>query len=125
MPERGKGSIAALLKILLAVRISVSADIFDAKTNVAHQYKEASDKDGNNDVSSVVTPTPPCAIKSRLATTTPKMSTFLNQSADTKVRSFGKFEFLDGQRSHRENFDDNPMIFPDNPTNHNKTMAKK
>ena len=48
-PERGKVSMAALLKGSLTIGTSVSADLFDYKTDVAHQYKEASDNGGEND----------------------------------------------------------------------------
>ena len=115
----------AFLEGSLNIRTSVSADIFDAKTDVAHQHKEASGDDGNNDGSSEVTLTPICISKSRVATTTPKISILFNQLEDIKVGYFGSFEFLDIQRSHCETFVDNPTIFPANPTNQNKTMSEK
>ena len=109
----------------MTIRTSVSDDIFDAKTDVAHKHKEASDNNGKNDGIIVVTSTPPCASKSRVATTTPKMIILFNQSEYIKVGYFGKFEFVDIQRSHCETFGDNPMLIPANPTNQNKTMAEK
>ena len=115
----------ALLKVSLDIRTSVSVDIFYSNTNVAHQHQESSDNDGENDGSSAVTSTPPRARKSKVDTTTPKISMFLNQSADLKVGYFGNFNFVDIQRAHRGTFGDNPMIFPANPTNNNKTMASK
>ena len=48
-----------------------------------------------------------------------------NQSADIKVGYLGEFEFVDSQRAHCENFGDKPMIFPDNPTKQENTMAEK
>ena len=45
--------------------------------------------------------------------------------ADIKVGYLGKFEFVDSQRTYCETFGDDPMIFPANPTNHNKNMAEK
>ena len=92
---------------------------------MVHQHKETSDKDGENYGSSAVTLTPPRASKSRVGTTTPKMSILFNQSEDIKVGYFGHFEFLDIQRSHCETFCDNPMLFTVNLTNKNKTMAEK
>ena len=44
-PERGKGSMSELLGGSPTIITSVSADIFDAKTDVVHQHKEASDDD--------------------------------------------------------------------------------
>ena len=90
-----------------------------------HQHKEASDENGENDGSSAVTSTPHRANKSIVATTTPKMSILFNQLEDIKVGYFGHFEFVDSQRAHRETFGDNPMLFPANLTNQNKTMAEK
>ena len=107
----------AFLEGSLNIRTSVSADIFDAKTDVAHQHKEASANDVKNDGSSAVTSTPPCARKYRVYTTTPKMSILFNQSAYIKVGYFGKFEFVDIQRDHHETFGDDPMIFTSKPTN--------
>ena len=49
MPERGKDSMDALFKDPSNIRTSVIVDIFDANTCVAHQHKEASDGDGEND----------------------------------------------------------------------------
>ena len=53
------------------------------------------------------------------------MSILFNQSEYIKVGYFGKFEFVDSQRAHCENFDKDPMVFPANPTNQNKTMTEK
>ena len=58
-----------------------------------------------------------------MATTTPKIGILFNQSEDIKVGHFGKIEFVDSQRDHRETFGEVPMILLDNPTNQNKTMA--
>ena len=69
--------MSALLKVSLDIRTIVSADLFDTKTNVAHQHQEASDKNDEDDGSSAVTSTPPHASKYNVATTTPKMSIFL------------------------------------------------
>ena len=80
---------------------------------------------GKNDGSGVVTLAPPRASKYRVAITTPKMSILFNQPEDIKVGYFGKFEFVDIQRAHCETFGDEPMLFPDNPTNQNKTMTEK
>ena len=66
--------MAALLEGSSTIITSISADIFDAKTDVAHQNKESSDENGDNDGSSAVTSTPPRARKSRVDTTTLKMS---------------------------------------------------
>ena len=117
--------MADLLKGSSTIRTSVSYDLFNAKTDVVNHQKEASDDDGNNDGSKVVTPTPPFANKSRVATTPPKMSILFNQLADINVGYFGNFGFLNIQRAHCENFDDYPMIFPTKQTNKNKTMAEK
>ena len=62
---------------------------------------------------------------SNVANTTPKMSILFNQLADIKVGYFGKFELVDIQRYHRDNFGDIPRIFPANPTKQEKTMAQK
>ena len=115
--------MSALLEVSSTIRTSGSADIFDAKTNVAHNHKESSDDNGNNYGSSADTSNPPCASKSQVATTTPKISIIFNQSADIKVGSFGNFKFVDSQRARRETFGGDPMIFPANPTNQNKTMS--
>ena len=96
--------MAALLGGSSTIRTNASADIFDDKTNVAHNHKEASDKDGDNDGSMQVMPNPPCVSKYKVAKNTPKMSTSFNQSEDIKVCFFGKFEFIDNQRSHNETF---------------------
>ena len=80
---------------------------------------------GKNDGIGAVTLTPPHASKYRVAITTPKMSILFNQSEDTKVGYFGKFELVDSQRSHCKTFGKNPMLFPANPTNQNKTTAEK
>ena len=45
----------SLLKGSSTIRTSVSADIFDAKNDVADHHKEYSDNDGKNDGSTVVT----------------------------------------------------------------------
>ena len=115
--------MAALLGGSSTIRTSATADIFDDKTNVAHQHKEDSDNDGRNYGSSVVTPTPPRVGKSTGATTTPKMSILFNQSEDIKVGHFVKIEFVYRQRAHRETFGEVLRIFLANPTNQNKTMA--
>ena len=54
-PESGKSSIADLLGGLSTIRTNVSADIFYANTNGAHQHEEASDNYGKNYRSSVFT----------------------------------------------------------------------
>ena len=92
---------------------------------MAHQHKEASDDDGKNYGSSVVAPIPTHVRKSKVATNTPKISILFNQSEDIKVGHYGKIEFVDSQRAHRETFDEVPMILLANPTNQNKTMAQK
>ena len=104
---------------------SVSADIFDAKTDVAHHNEKDSDNDGKNYGSSMVTLKPPHAGKSKVATNTPKTSALFTQSEYIKVGYFGKFEFVYIQRDHRETFYDEPMIFFVNPNNQNKTTAGK
>ena len=114
-----------LLEGSSTIRSSVSADLFNANTDMEHQHKEASEDDSENDESSAVTSTPTCASKSRVDTNAPKMSILFNQLIDIKVGYFEEFEFVGSQRSHRENFCDEPMIFPSNPTNQNKTMAEK
>ena len=81
--------MAALLWGSSTIITSVGADIFDDKTDVAHQHKEASDNDGKNDWGSAVTPTPPCTGKNKVANTIPKRSILFNQSADIKVGYFG------------------------------------
>ena len=115
--------MAALLGGSSTIRTSASAGLFDDKTDVAHQRKEASDDDGKNYGSSAVTPTPPCVGKSKVATTTPEMSILFNQSKDIKVGNFLIIEFVDSQRDHRGTFGKFPTIFNDKPTNHNKIMA--
>ena len=115
----------AILGGSLSFRTSSSDDIFGAKTDVAHQHKESNDNVGNNDKSRTVMLNPLCVVKSKVATTTPKTSILFNQVADIKVCYFGKFEFVDIQRAHRETFDDDHMIFTAQPTNKNKTMAEK
>ena len=117
--------MAALLEGLSTIRTSVSADIFDANTNVDHKHKETSDNNGNIYVSSTVTLTPPHAINSKVDTTTPKMSILFNQLTDIKDGYFGKFESVDSQRACRETFCKNPILFPANQTNQNKTMVEK
>ena len=92
--------MAALLEVSSTIRTRFSTDIFDAKTDVVHHNKEASGEDGNNGGSSAVTSTPPRAIKSRIATTTPKMSILFNQSDDIKVGYFGNVGFVDSKRAH-------------------------
>ena len=81
--------MSALLGGSSTIRTSDSADIFYDKTDVEHQKKEASDDNGDNDGSSAVMSTPPCVSKSKVATTTPKMSILFNQSEDIKVGHFG------------------------------------
>ena len=81
--------MASLLGGSSTIRTSASADLFDDKTDVAHQHKDASDNDGKNCGSSAVTSTPPRMGKSKLATTTPKTSILFNQSEDIKVGHFG------------------------------------
>ena len=85
--------MAALLGGSSTIRTSVSADIFDDKTKGAHQHKEASDDNGNNDGSIMATLNPHRARKYKLATTTPKRSILFNQLEDIKVDYFGRFEF--------------------------------
>ena len=92
---------------------------------MAHQHKEASNNDGDIYGSSAVTSTPPCLSKSKVATTTRKMSILLNQSEDIKVGHFGIIEFVDRQRAHCETFVKVSTIYFDNPTNQNKIMAEK
>ena len=53
------------------------------------------------------------------------MSILFNQSEYIKVGYFGKFGFLDSQRAHLETFGKDPMLFPANPINRNKTMEEK
>ena len=53
------------------------------------------------------------------------MSILFNQLEDIKVGYFGVFEFVDSQRAHRKTFIDEPMLYPANPTNQNKTIAEK
>ena len=115
--------MAALIRGSSTITTSVSADVFDAKTDVAHHHKEASDDNDNKSGSGKVTSTSPCEGKSKVATTTPKMSILFNDLADIKVGYVGKIEFVDSQRAHHETFGDNPIIFPANPTNHIKTIS--
>ena len=117
--------MAALLGGSLTIRTSISADIFNANINMSHHHKKASDNNSKNDGSSAVKPTPPCAVKSKVATTTPKMSIFFNQSGDIKIGYFGIFKFVDSQMDHHETFGEDPMIFPANPTKQNKTTSEK
>ena len=117
--------MAALLGGSSTIRTITSANIFNDKTDVAHQHKEASDDDGKNYGSNAVTPIPPQVGKSKVATTTPKVSILFNQQEDIKVGHFGKIEFVDSQRSHPETFGEVPMIILATPTNQNKTMAQK
>ena len=84
---------------------------------MAHQHKEASDDDVENYGSSAVTVTPPRMIKSKLATTKPKMSILFNQLEDIKVSHFGKIEFVYRKRAYCETFCKVLMIFLANPTN--------
>ena len=65
-----------------------------------HQHEEASEDNGESDGSILVTSTPPCAVISKVATTTPKMGMLFNQSENIKVGYFGEFEFVDSQRAH-------------------------
>ena len=69
--------------------------------------------------------TPPRAGRSKVATTTPKISIFFNLSSDNKVGYLGKLEFVDSHRAHRETFGGDPMISPNNPTNQCKTTTEK
>ena len=123
--KRGEGSIDDLLKGLLNIITSVSANIFDAKTNVVHHHKESSDDNDENGGSSVVILNPYLASKSRVAITSPKMSILFNLSENIKVGYFGHFVYVDNQRAHCETFGNNPMIFPSNPNNQNKNMTEK
>ena len=82
--------MASLIGDSLNIRTIVRAYPFDAKTDVAHHHKEASDKNGYNDESSAVTLTPIWASKYKVATTTPKMNIMFNQSEDIKVGYFVK-----------------------------------
>ena len=109
--------MAALLGGSSTIITSASANLFNDKTDVAHQHKEASDDDGKNCESSAVTPIPLHVGKSKVDTTTPKISILFNQSEDIKVGHFGKIEFVDIQRARRETFGDVPMILLVNPTN--------
>ena len=81
----------ALIEGSSTIRTSVSADLFGANTDVAHHHKDSCDVNGENYGSSLVTLTPPCMFKSKVATTKPKMSILSNQSADIKVGYFGNF----------------------------------
>ena len=107
------------------IRTIDSVDIFDAMNDAANKHKYASDNNGKNYGSIAVTSTPPCAVISKVATNTPKMIIIFNQSADIKVGYFGNFELVYIQRDHRENFSDNPTIFPANPTKQDKTTPEK
>ena len=71
-PERGKGNMATLIGGSSTIRTSVSAGIYDSKTGAAYNHEESRDKDGNTDVSSTVTSTPPHVGISKVAITTPK-----------------------------------------------------
>ena len=74
----GKGIMAALLGVSSTIRTSASADIFDDKTNVAHNHKEASDEYGDNDEIRAVMPNPHYVNKYKVANNTPKMSILFN-----------------------------------------------
>ena len=117
--------MADLLGGSSTIRTSVSDDIFNAKTYVAHHHKQASNNYGTKDGSSTGTSTPPCAVKYKVATNTPETSILFNQLEDIKVGCFGRFEFVDSQSAQSETFRNDPMIFPDNPTNQNKTTVEK
>ena len=82
--------MAALLGGSLTIRTIVSADIFDAKTDVTHQDKEASDDNGENNGSSPVTLAPTCVGKYEVATSTTEMIILFNHSEDIKVGYFEK-----------------------------------
>ena len=110
-PERGEGSMADLLGVSSTIRTSFSADIFYSMTDMVHWHRDYSDNHGNNDVSCAVTPTPPRAVKSKVANTTQKLSVLFNQSLDIKVGYFGNFEFVDSQRDHHETLGSNPWYF--------------
>ena len=69
----------------MIIRTSVSTNLFYTKTTVAHQHKEAIDEEDKNYGNSAVILIPPSASKSKVANTTPKMSTLFNQSEDMKV----------------------------------------
>ena len=97
--------MADLLGGSLTIRNITRADLFDSKTNAAHHHEEVSGEDGENNGSRMVTSTQPHAGKSKVATTTQKMSILFNQSEYIKVGYFGKFEFVDSQRAHCETFD--------------------
>ena len=77
--------MATLLVVTSTIRTSASADIFDDKTNVAHNNKEANDKDGDNDEISAVMPNPPCVNKYEVANNTPKMSILLISQKISKL----------------------------------------
>ena len=83
--------MAALLGGSSNIITSASAYLFDADTDVENHHKDFSDDDGNDDRSSAVTSNPLHAGKSKVATTTPKMSKLFNQSEDIKVVYFGNF----------------------------------
>ena len=83
--------MAALLGGSSVIRTSVSDDLFDAKTNVAHHHEKASDNDGQNNGISAVTSTPPHAYRSKVAITTHKMIILFNQFLYIKVGYFGIF----------------------------------
>ena len=115
--------MAALVRGSSTIRTSVSADIFDAKTDAARHHERASDENGKNYVSRKITLTPSCAGIYKVATITLRMSILFDQLVDIKVGYFGHFEFVDRQRYHRETFGNDPMIFSDNPTKQEKTMT--
>ena len=117
--------MAALLGSSSIIRTSVIDDFLDIKTNAAHQHEEASDFSGNNDGSSAAVLTQPRVGKAKVANTTPKMSILFNQLEDINIGYFGYFEFVDSQRSHHETFDNDPTVFPVNPTKQDKTIAEK
>ena len=83
--------MADLLKSSSLIRTIISADIFNAKTDVAHQHKEDNNNNVKNNGSSTVIFTPPRAINSRVSTTIPKMSILFNELTDIKVGYLGKF----------------------------------
>ena len=57
--------MAALLKDSFTIRTTPSADIFDAKPGAAHQHKEASVENGENNRIRTVLSTPPCTGRSK------------------------------------------------------------
>ena len=85
------GVMADLLGGSSTIRTSGSADIFNAKTDVAHRNKEASEDNGKNNGISAFTSTSSYKSKYKVDNTTPKISILFNQSADIKVGYFSNF----------------------------------